>query len=272
MSRQRDSRRGRLYAAECRAEVELYGSGIVEPLDGTLAAAQAFADRVLRSAWWRKHAYRTSAVELRSIRGSGGYYEPGLTRRISLGTDRRYHHDVRAATPAPIASPLMILHELCHHGTPPDAPHHGREFARLLLGAVRRFLGDEAWRILREEFVAGKVPHRKASSSSAARRGNPEALAAFRKESDGEWIVVATVLGPEREGWGSHVLGVDTWHGDERTVYVKSYSTANGVEKLTALRRRANIWRTRATAERWAERLAGAELPLRDVRVEPAAS
>jgi putative metallohydrolase (TIGR04338 family) len=120
-------------------------------LDGSLAAAQRYADKVTRSAWWSRNVGDGRNARLRESRGAGSAYS-GLVRYRG-----RYYHDIRLGTshgrldgtvrPTHIADPWVVLHELAHAGSPED-PGHGREFARVFLGLVRRFLGPEAGTVL----------------------------------------------------------------------------------------------------------------------------
>jgi hypothetical protein len=180
---------------------------------------------------------------------------------MRLGQSPR-RHLCGTVTPSPAASVPVILHELAHLGVGGLGQGHGREFARLHLGLWRRFIGPEAGAMLLDAYRRNRVKHRAAPKGSAHRPGNPEALAAFRKPSDGEWIVAFELGEPDRErggGWQggyfslSYPLGQPT-----RTGYVSNYARGE-VLSVTATRRRATVWKTRATAERWAATFAAAE-------------
>ncbi len=175
MTRPRDGQRQRLYAAELAAAARCP----TPLLDGSVAAAQRFADRVTGSAWWRRCAQPTWKGD-----GRGPWFgRPAVPARILVSAGRstmagawasdwperrrgrwypviRLGMAARRQRPPAIADPWVILHEIAHHGTPDGVAAHGREFARLYLGLVRRFLGPEHARALREEYAARRVRYR----------------------------------------------------------------------------------------------------------------
>lgn len=166
----------RLYRAEWAA----VAAHPAEPLDGTLKAAQAYADRITRSSWWRKncppswmgderqHRYLLDCskpprrIIVEEGRGAGAWasgdwvalYRGKHHPVIRLGNKVRgeNHHP-------PIQDPWVILHEIAHVATPDDNGH-GREFARFYLLLVRRWLGQEAAAGLREAYAAEGVKYR----------------------------------------------------------------------------------------------------------------
>lgn len=244
MSRRTDSQRGKVYAAE--QSVESKWAHELDVLDGTTAAAQAYVDAVLRTRFWKAAVRRPGPVSVEAMRGRRGWAHG--TQRIRLGTTER------RGTPASIRSPLIILHELAHIATPGDVGH-GQQFAAMELRLVRRFLGDEVAADLRAAFTERGVRWRKPPSGASRRTGNPEALAAYRRVADGEWIVVAELLPPTPRTpggvcaafWRDRSIG----SGDRPlTFYVRDYDS----ERLltSTARSRAKVWKMRATAERWA--------------------
>lgn len=260
MSRPTDSQRSKLYAAENRAEAQTFAAGLWEPLDGSLEAAQAFAERVVRSRWWKANAsanQRSAALHLtieRGDRGHGGGWARG--RHIKLGAKPRRHVKAGVVAPSPIASPPIILHELAHVGTP-SGTGHGSEFARLLLGLLRRFVSPEVADAYRASFREGKVRHRVVGHRQG-QPGNVAALAAFIPTSDGEWIIGCEVQPPERGG--RTVAGVTLYAGQgAHQAYVRNYGTDRGLERLATTREKARVWKNRATADRWLERFAREE-------------
>jgi hypothetical protein len=161
----------------------------VEPLDGTVKTAQAYVDRITRSAWWRKNCPPSwmgdeirermlldrsappRRIILHETRGGGayaGYYVEKYRGKyhpvIRLGNKAR---GVGLADHAshypPIQDPWVILHEIAHImccSADNGERGHGREFARFFLMLVRRWLGPDAARALREAYAAEKVKYR----------------------------------------------------------------------------------------------------------------
>lgn len=177
--------RNRLYRAEWRAAED----HPVEPLDGTLTAAQAYVDRITRSAWWRRtcppswmgderHAgylLDNTSPPRRIIcqegRGGGAWaaYETVIKYRgryhpyIRLGNKARGAHlGEHASHHPPIRDQWVILHEVAHIMCAAEKADrgHGRAFARYYLALVRRWLGPDAARALREAYAAEGVKYR----------------------------------------------------------------------------------------------------------------
>lgn len=166
-----------------RAEDAAIAAHPVPLLDGSLAAAQAYADRITRSSWWRKNCPASwmgddardsllidetrppRRIIVTQRRGqSGGVAERMLFRyrgrwlpHIGLGTGEPV-----SGRPA-IADPWVILHEVAHimaASADNGERGHGREFARFYLLLVRRWLGRDAARALRDGYCAEGVKHR----------------------------------------------------------------------------------------------------------------
>lgn len=196
MTRPRDSQRQRVYAAELAAATRCP----TPPLNGTLAAAQAFTDRVTRSTWWGRHAQPS----WKGDRATGWGMRPAVPTRILVGSGRatmagawasdwverhrgRWYAVIRLGTaprrdrPAAIADPWVILHEIAHHGTPLGAAAHGRDFARLYLGLVARFLGPDHARALRHEYTGHRVRYRKRPTLTDEQRADRAARLATHR-------------------------------------------------------------------------------------------
>lgn len=176
----------RTYAAEDRAMFVCPA----EPLDGTLRAAQAYVDRITRSAWWRRECppswrgdqrHRWPLDESQPPRkilvtegrgknawaGTGcvvkhrGRYYP----RVRLGTKEGVGARPGWVHP-PISEPWIILHEVAHilAACRDEEEHgHGRVFRTAFLDLVRRWLGPDAARALREGYKAEGLTYRRAS-------------------------------------------------------------------------------------------------------------
>ncbi len=200
MTRPRDSQRQRLYAAELAAAARVPAP----TLDGTPAAAQAFVDRVTRSAWWGRQAHPT----WKGDRDIGWPFRSGVPARILVSPGRstmagawasdwverrrgRWYPVIRLGTaarrdrPAAIADPWVILHEIAHHGIPEVAAAHGRQFARLYLGLVRRFLGPDHAGALRDEYIRHRVRYRQPPALTGEQRTERAARLAAHRPSTG---------------------------------------------------------------------------------------
>jgi hypothetical protein len=170
----------RTYRAEDRAMWECPA----EPLDGTLAGAQAYVDRITRSAWWRRtcppswmgdptdhcRAMVPRRVLVVATRGHGAWASDSVWRhrgrwypRIRLGTK---HDPRRGCRPGwvrpPIAEPWVVLHELAHIMAvcADDDTGHGRGFRRWHLQLVARWLGREHAAALRRAYAAEGLRYR----------------------------------------------------------------------------------------------------------------
>jgi hypothetical protein len=163
-----EGRTQRIYRAEDLAALRYP----VVPLDGSVEAAQAYADRVTKSACWARtcqakvkvdgrHRVPTKTHVTRSRGGGswGGRWVQVRARwypHVHLGTKQGRLRD-GGTRPQHIADPWVILHELAHVAVPEDV--HGREFARTYLTLVRRFLGPEAGKVLLAAYRAERVKY-----------------------------------------------------------------------------------------------------------------
>jgi hypothetical protein len=174
--------RMRTYRGEDRARLTCPAP----PLDGTLEAAQAYVDRIVRSAWW-KRTCRPSwlGVQSRYVpygrkdvigrilvdvhRGGSGRAHTGARfqyrgkwlPKIRLGVQGRVANTVDGWTGA-LVDPYVVLHEVAHlmaaaHCDDRDdreGGSHGRVFRWYMLALVKRWLGPEHARALREGYKA----------------------------------------------------------------------------------------------------------------------
>lgn len=159
------SRRLRAYRAEDRAAARVP----LEPLDGTLAAAQSYVDRIVRSGWWERACPRREVargvrlpvvgVDVEEGRHGGGHcrWEVRVVRSPRLGAVaaiRLGRGEVHGSTPA-IADRWVILHELAHVLALADGHGgHGGPFAYHYRALVRRWVGPVAAGLLAEELRA----------------------------------------------------------------------------------------------------------------------
>ena len=161
-------------------------------LDGTQEAAQAYVDRITRSAWWRKHCapswlgddehggrrgwLDTSKPPRRIIvvatKGAGGragtnsvYKHRGKWfPRIRLGTAHKPDTWTDGWLGA-IRDPYVILHEVAHIMAACDEEcgenGHGRWFRYYLVLLVARWMGPEPARALKAGYEAEGLKWRK---------------------------------------------------------------------------------------------------------------
>lgn len=150
-------------------------------LDGTVEAAQAFADKVMKSScfqkngtpsWMGQHHVRRGgylpssddAVPRKAIVSAGttGMHAAWASNWVIEHRGRHYPEMKlgRGGDRPSIADPWVILHEIAHLGVHPDKAWHGREFAKLFLTLIKRFLGPEAARTLRQEYSNNRVKYR----------------------------------------------------------------------------------------------------------------
>jgi hypothetical protein len=162
--RHHDSQRNRVYIAESHANV----AAPAMPLDGSVAAAQAFADRITTSKWFEeKTQFRRRRIIVDQHRGSGAY-ALGDRAKIVLGNKSRiYYGGTSKASyfkettvlPSCASDPWIIIHEIVHHMVPSTLAWHGPLFARLLLEGVGEFIGAEAKEALAREYREHKVDY-----------------------------------------------------------------------------------------------------------------
>jgi hypothetical protein len=183
----------RVYAAEDAARKACP----VELLDGTEKAAQIYVDRITRSSWWARTcppswmgdpAWQKEGkqflvspqppkrVWVFAKRGHGAHANVGTVRRKPGYRDRAPHihlgssEIVLAHAPdwaVPMKQPWVILHELAHimatchnHAHSTTENGHGRIFAYYYMLLVRRWLGADAARALREAYAVERVKYR----------------------------------------------------------------------------------------------------------------
>lgn len=182
-------RRLRAYRAEDRA-VQLCP---LPPLDGTQKTAQAYVDRITRSAWWRRHCPPSWLGDETFGAARGGWLDSsqpprriivrithGGSGRASTQTVRQYRgrwfpyinlgpklDDPRPHWPHPPSqSQWIVLHEVAHilAACRDDSQNaHGRVFCIAYLDLVRRFAGPEAARALVAGYKAEGLKYRRQS-------------------------------------------------------------------------------------------------------------
>lgn len=176
--RLRDSQRSKVYAAERVAFPGFGGTGS-EARFRAVADIEAYLDKIISSAWWRRRYPKVRTVQIKDGRGTTfarGGYNPDGTGTLNL--------------PMWARNEPVILHELAHVATdsihgPRGTPPHGREFCSTFLGLVRWQMGEQAWRALKDAFREGKVKHtlapRTREMTDEQREAARERLMAARK-------------------------------------------------------------------------------------------
>ena len=147
-SKPRDSKRQAVYDSEYAALHDHVSNTNFE----TIPRVREFVEKILRSQWykaykvmptvvggWERHPYRYC-----EIRDGRGRRRPCATTGVmKLPRAGRYKH--------------VVLHELAHHMQTERRPWHGKQFRRIYLDLVRRWMGHDAWELLRAEYKKRNV-------------------------------------------------------------------------------------------------------------------
>lgn len=135
MARPRDSQRSKVYKAE--------GNIAQGEMKAQMVDLQAFVNKVVGSAWWKRHypnVQRITATDGRRRRRASAF---PLTRKIVMPKWSR--------------SEMIILHEIAHIVTPTQYAWHGPEYCKVYLELVKVFMGEETWKSLRDSFKVCRV-------------------------------------------------------------------------------------------------------------------
>lgn len=122
----------------------------------TVSEAQAWVDTIVGSRWY--HSYRVVSKRggpVRSHHRTDVVLSDGRGRRSAC----HYIGTAEIALPRSTRDRLTILHELAHLMVP-ERPAHGRTFVQVHLDLVRRWIGHDAWRDLREAYQQQRVKWR----------------------------------------------------------------------------------------------------------------
>jgi len=132
----RDTQRQRVYNAE--RETSMWDKDRIDNIHDV----REFVGKITRSAWYRRRFKTYSSILVkdgrRCRRAMGGF---GV---INL--------------PCWTRTRLVILHELSHAVQPPSA-WHGREFCKIYLAFVKKWMGVEAYEELKASFKARGVKY-----------------------------------------------------------------------------------------------------------------
>ena len=155
----RDSQRAKLYRAQqdCSLWMQL---ATKHPL--SLDDCQRLVNQITRSRWWGAQVDKLH--ELLQSWGHNGIYERHPQLVVTAGGPGQKHAHARAygnviALPRHQRSLPIVLHELSHFLCPRFLPSHGRMYCKLYLAMVKRWDGDNLWRMLKDSFVRNRVKH-----------------------------------------------------------------------------------------------------------------
>lgn len=160
---QRDSQRQKVYNAENAVRERLDLEGVNKRYDD-MAALTARVDAIYRSAWWKGNV-RKKEKHCGPIKVTDGRH---CRSAIACGTNV-------IKMPRWARSEMVLLHELSHiacariYGDNNIAAH-GREFCRMYLSMVRRFMGRKVHDMLRDSFRERGVKYRKPINLSPEER------------------------------------------------------------------------------------------------------
>jgi putative metallohydrolase (TIGR04338 family) len=181
--RPRDVQRKHLYEAEREAF-----PNTVHPLLPDLLSCQLVVDKIVGSAWARRHFPRLGGRDRKIVVGDGRGTRKGLSR---TGQNR-------ITLPRQMRRVWVILHELAHQATDSIYGHdgaasHGPEFARVYLMLLRHYLGPAGEERLRLALVAHRCKITPLASVERAATG-PVSFYRVNPRTRGVKIVTAADL------------------------------------------------------------------------------
>lgn len=185
--RPRDTQRERLYRAEREAFLAKGISSMADaPKDfATMLAIDEYVETVRTSKWLAVHYPRGAMAPVRLVGGRGCNATESRIMLAKWGYVK-----------------WIVLHELAHvvtdrHHRYEKLPGHGREFARVYLALVRRWMGVAEYEKLRREFKLHRVKYsvKKARAKTGhLPKGNPGALAAYREKRKAARVAAMRVV------------------------------------------------------------------------------
>jgi len=166
----RDSQRSKVYRAEDTVTVP----EALERLE-TVEEMQAWVDKIVRTRWWR--VYKLPSASKAKHRAGRLISYGKIT--VKDGRARRSASGWRGSIKMPKWSrtKLIVLHEVAH-AIQTESPSHGRQYARIYLDLVTRFIGPEAGRQLKAAYVKHHVRSNPKRPTTFA--GDPQQLIAMR--------------------------------------------------------------------------------------------
>lgn len=179
----RDSQRSKLYAAE-RAAWKRYGA---TDNFGSTYEVQEWVNMITRSRFWKSYVvpHFQDADHPDTLPSLTGWQRWTLASRYRMiqvrdGRARRSACGSRLGyikMPRWSRTKWIVLHEIAHV-VQTEWPAHGRQFARIYLDLVRRFIAPEAAQELKRAYIEKHVRSSKKRVATSA--GNPEALKRHR--------------------------------------------------------------------------------------------
>lgn len=149
MARPRDNQRKRVLAAE-----RVFARRLDNPLSSR--QLQSLADRITRSAWFRKLDAPFTAIQVFTDDHNTGCHQP-----VAKGLLVIYLNEKEATAPD-------LFHEISHHLVPTNVQSHGPEFTKQMLECARKWLGPEYKKMLYEDYRAVRAKTRVLSPEGRA--------------------------------------------------------------------------------------------------------
>jgi putative metallohydrolase (TIGR04338 family) len=160
--RPRDSQRQKLYNAEGEAiHASKNRINFV-----TVGEIQRYVDKIVSSKWWK------GRFDIKKIDVTDG------RRRRSAAGIRHIDETGTIKMPKFARNNWLTLHEMAHCVSHDD---HGRGYAKNYLLLVKRFIGDDDYRLLKEAFVKYHVKHTIRKRLKVKRVVAPHVLEALAK-------------------------------------------------------------------------------------------
>lgn len=149
----RDTQKQRLYQAERHVQI---GSPDIMTVNGV----RKYVNQIVNTRWWKSHHPDIGHVIVKEGNGNQKRATGGLSGGVNPET-KRWEHNIGVITLPQsewARTEIVILHELAHVITS-ERPAHGKAYAKNFLTLVKRFLGDEDYKKLRDQFKAYKVKY-----------------------------------------------------------------------------------------------------------------
>ena len=163
----RDNQRSRVYDAENDARKALEPNSA-----GTIPEIQAWVDKIAHSRWFQNR-WSVDWIIVKDGRGRRSASGGADPHRIWMGfsPDSKEYSEWSGEIKLPRWSrnKIIVLHELAHVATSIEYPYsktvaaHGPEFCSNFLQIVRRWLGNDTHKTLKEQFKIHRVKYIKRS-------------------------------------------------------------------------------------------------------------
>ncbi len=127
----RDNQRQRVYDAE---NTVTHGADRLDEVRDI----EKFLKRITKSAWYKRRFTRWATIEVKD----------GRRRRRACGSSSRGYINM----PRWSRTRKIVLHEVAHVVQPSCTAWHGREFCKIYLALVKKWIGREAYDALKAAF------------------------------------------------------------------------------------------------------------------------